>query len=139
MKKIISIALAGGAIALAGCGSSITATHTSTGPTQAQKTAANAAAAHAKAIAAQKKAVADLKRIELQYSYHNMKLLASDLKTEVNKKLTTEGEDARLNSMVCIAMGGQRAECNGTYSDGEAESVGVTISADGQRYITDGN
>jgi len=38
--------------------------------------------------------------------------------------------------VVCISTGKLTAECNGTYSNGQTESVVVDISASGNEFIS---
>jgi hypothetical protein len=71
--------------------------------------------------------------------YYNMDTLAGDIKSQVQAKLDKQGAGEQITNVTCILTGPQTAECNGTFSDGDTESVTVSISADGNQYISAGS
>lgn len=119
-KHIGAAAVAAGAsiIVIAGCG---TATQ-NTAPKPAQH--------------APKAAKVTMTAQQAGAGFYNMSLLELSIQAKVDKKLAGEGITATLKSVTCFITGTQAAVCNGTYSEGTAETVNVSISKDGQTYIT---
>lgn len=127
-RSIIATALTAAALGsgMAACGTTQSTTHPAKAPAVATQTV------KAQPAVTQTPAQAG-------YGFYNMTELAANLKAAVNAKLSKLGSSETATSVTCILTGSQAAECNGSLSNGTSESVSVSISQDGDTYITAGS
>lgn len=119
-KRYIAGLAAVAALTVAGCGGMTTSSTT---------TAAPAAATHAATpVSAQQSGT----------GFYNMDTLAGDLKLKVGTKLMTSEPGVSVTDVSCMMTGTQTAECHGDFSNGETANVAVSISQDGDTYMTQG-
>ncbi len=70
--------------------------------------------------------------------YNNAAELSSDVSVEMNAKAIALDVGYSVDSVDCINLEGREFTCHVGYSDGDSATLSVTVSADGQTWISHG-
>lgn len=74
---------------------------------------------------------------EAELNFFDPEYLAADVKSEINSDISADGLSYRMNELTCIerSIKGEFT-CHAEYSDGDTSTLKVTVSADGESWIS---
>jgi hypothetical protein len=74
---------------------------------------------------------------DAELNFFDPEYLAADVKSEINSDISADGLSYRMNELTCIerSIKGEFT-CHAEYSDGDTSTIKVTVSADGESWIS---